>query len=200
MSTRRVAANAGWVDPRKLPKGPNGRALCRRCSTEVPRGRRTFCSDACVHEHSVRSNPGYARRQVNKRDKGVCAVCGLDTEAMKARYWRIRRAIERRNPWRAADRRFDCYSKWHREIDRRMSRWSRVSGFEIDRRGHAWEMDHIKPVSEGGGECGLDNLRTLCIRCHKQATRELAARRSKKDLTTRHLQLNFGFEVDQCPA
>lgn len=39
-----------------------------------------------------------------------------------------------------------------------------------------WEMDHIVPVIEGGGLCGLDGYRTLCIPCHKQATAELAQR------------------------
>ena len=39
-----------------------------------------------------------------------------------------------------------------------------------------WEMDHTIPVSEGGGCCGLDNLRTLCVRCHKTVTARLAAR------------------------
>lgn len=42
--------------------------------------------------------------------------------------------------------------------------------------GPAWEMDHVVPVVEGGGECGLDNLRTLCVPCHRRVTRELRAR------------------------
>jgi 5-methylcytosine-specific restriction protein A len=37
-----------------------------------------------------------------------------------------------------------------------------------------WQADHVIPVVEGGGECGL--LRTLCTPCHKRVTRELAAR------------------------
>jgi len=44
-------------------------------------------------------------------------------------------------------------------------------------RGHLWEMDHIRPVSEGGGLCGLDNLRTLCVPCHRDETADLARRR-----------------------
>ena len=39
-----------------------------------------------------------------------------------------------------------------------------------------WGADHITPVSEGGGECGLDNLRTLCVICHRKATSELNKR------------------------
>ena len=46
-----------------------------------------------------------------------------------------------------------------------------------------WEVDHTIPVVEGGGSCGLDNLRTLCWRCHKGETRKLAARRARKRRT-----------------
>ena len=31
-------------------------------------------------------------------------------------------------------------------------------------------------MSEGGGECGLENYRTLCIPCHKKVTKELLLR------------------------
>jgi len=43
---------------------------------------------------------------------------------------------------------------------------------------HEWQADHIVPVIEGGGSCGLDNLRTLCTDCHRQATAKLAAKRA----------------------
>ena len=36
--------------------------------------------------------------------------------------------------------------------------------------GGLWDADHIIPVKNGGGCCGLDNLRTLCIPCHKNIT------------------------------
>src|SRR5262249_47445533 len=34
------------------------KASCRWCGVKVPKGRRSFCSDACVHEHKLRSDPG----------------------------------------------------------------------------------------------------------------------------------------------
>jgi hypothetical protein len=43
---------------------------------------------------------------------------------------------------------------------------------------HLWEMDHIIPVSEGGGSCGLENLRTLCCPCHRTVTKEFHERRA----------------------
>jgi 5-methylcytosine-specific restriction endonuclease McrA len=41
-----------------------------------------------------------------------------------------------------------------------------------------WEADHIVPVCDGGGVCGLDNYRTLCVRCHKADTARLAGSRA----------------------
>lgn len=39
-----------------------------------------------------------------------------------------------------------------------------------------WQADHIVPVAEGGGQCGLANMRTLCLRCHREATKALMLR------------------------
>jgi 5-methylcytosine-specific restriction protein A len=40
-----------------------------------------------------------------------------------------------------------------------------------------WDADHIVPVIEGGGECDLTNLRTLCLKCHRASTTDLRKRR-----------------------
>ena len=42
--------------------------------------------------------------------------------------------------------------------------------------GDLWQADHIVPVVEGGGECTLDNLRTLCTACHNVETAALRKR------------------------
>ena len=39
-----------------------------------------------------------------------------------------------------------------------------------------WQADHIIPVAEGGGDCGLENLRTLCTPCHLRETENLRSR------------------------
>ena len=64
-----------------LPKGAEGRNLCRWCELEVPKGRLTFCSDFCVEEWRLRTDPGFVREKTLARDKGVCAECGVDTLA-----------------------------------------------------------------------------------------------------------------------
>ena len=65
----------GWVRGQLLPKGPEGRNLCRWCELEVPKGRVTFCSEFCVDEWRLRTNPGYLRERTLQRDKGICAEC-----------------------------------------------------------------------------------------------------------------------------
>ncbi len=140
----------GWVDRKTVPRGPNGRGLCRWCSLEVPARRFTFCSDFCVHEWKLRSQPGYLREQILKRDRGVCAHCGLNALREQIRLKRARGAA------RAA----------------LMQHW----GFNARVRKSLWDADHILPVAEGGGECDLDNIRTLCLLCHSTVTAQLRER------------------------
>jgi len=149
MSTTRKMAG-GRVDRTELPQGPSGRALCRWCAMEVPARRHTFCSAWCVHEWRLRSNPGYLREQVLLRDKGICAACRID--AVHA-FHVLRRA-------RGA-RRLELLARWG------LTRMNRRS---------LWDADHILPVAEGGGECDLANIRTLCLPCHRKATQDLRER------------------------
>ena len=48
--------------------------------------------------------------------------------------------------------------------------------------GSFWQADHIVPVSEGGGECDLSNMRTLCDVCHAAETAALRARLAQRSL------------------
>ena len=160
MSTRRTMPG-GWAALRTLPRGATGRCLCRWCATEVPRRRRTFCSDDCVHQWRLRSDAGYLREQVLKRDRGVCKSCRIDTLVAQGILKRSRGMTRQRllNYW-------DLASYTGRSL---------------------WEADHITPVVEGGGECDLSNLRTLCLRCHRMATLGLRLRRAEARQEARQL-------------
>jgi len=147
----------GHISPSKLARGPNGLPLCRWCDLEIlAKRRRTFCSDYCVHQWRLRTDPSYLREQVFSRDHGLCAVCGIDTVAA----WN---ALKRtRGTARAAG--------------------LRLYGMKsIASRRSLWDADHIRPVAEGGGQCDLDNLRTLCLLCHKDATAHLRKRLRASD-------------------
>ncbi len=150
MSTQRTMPG-GRVDRAALPKGANGRCLCRWCNVEVPPGRLTFCSEWCVEEWKLRSDPGHLRDRVFERDRGVCAVCGLDCMAELRRVKRLRGAARAKAnlEWRGRGRKT------------------------------LWDADHIVPVGEGGGECDLANMRTLCLKCHRLHTAQLRERLRK---------------------
>lgn len=171
--TRRIPAAAGFVDDLSaLPRGPSGRPLCRRCGEETVPPRRTFCSDACVHEWKLRTQPAYQARHVLDRDAGVCALCSLDCLATLTELQELRWGPERRH-W-LADLSADAQLRFVARCDE--------LGLPDHLRGlcrRLWEMDHTVPVVEGGGSCGIDNLRTLCWRCHKSVTAELRKRRAK---------------------
>ena len=142
--------SGGFADRAALEKGQNGRALCRWCNLEVPARRFTFCSDWCVHEWRLRTDPGYLREQVLARDKGICAICRVDC---RAAYFDLKRA-------RGS----------HRQ--KLLARW----GLKRISRRTLWDADHIVPVVEGGGQCDLDNIRSLCLICHRRQTSELRVR------------------------
>lgn len=144
MSTNRRRTGA-WTTP---PKGPSGEPLCRQCRGPVKSPRRTFCSDDCVDEWRLRSDPGYLRGKVFERDKGVCAVCGRDTEALSRELRVLRR---------------ESFIGWRNR--------KRELGIP-DHRSSLWDADHVTPVADGGGECGIEGIRTLCHWCHKTITAE----------------------------
>ena len=132
--------------------GPYGRPLCRWCRMEILAARRrSFCSAYCVHQWRLRSDPGYLRDQVLLRDRGVCALCATDTLAAFRSLQRSRGA-----------RREEALAMWGLS--------------SMGTRRSLWDADHITAVAEGGGQCALENLRTLCLPCHREVTADLHRR------------------------
>lgn len=164
MSTNRISPKAGWVEAKELLRGPNGRALCRNCDAEVPKGRRTFCSEGCVDDWASRHSPTLMRQRVFRRDNGMCALCGIDTtvlgKVLNMEWQRIKRA--------------------HTEQQRRERAEFRQRYRWFFRRRTYWDADHIVPVVEGGGECTLANIRTLCVPCHQRVTKQQARDRASR--------------------
>jgi 5-methylcytosine-specific restriction endonuclease McrA len=103
-----------------------------------------------VEEWRLRTDPGYVREKVLERDRGVCATCGIDCLDAERRLRRLR-----------GPARLKMFLDW---------------GLRAGSRRSLWDADHILPVVEGGGECDLDNIRTLCLKCHRAATAALRQR------------------------
>ena len=57
--------------------------LCVECGAELTGRRRRWCSDECVDAYRIRSDEGYLRLMVHRRDQGVCALCDLDCDELK---------------------------------------------------------------------------------------------------------------------
>lgn len=72
----------------KIPQQKE-KGKCRWCQSDVPKGRRSWCSDACVEEALIRTSSAHARRRVEERDKGVCACCSTDTREIENTFRRL---------------------------------------------------------------------------------------------------------------
>lgn len=142
----------------------DGNRLCSRCLAPIGGRRRRWCSEGCVTDAMVRCN-SQVDIFVFRRDRGVCAVCKVDVESLRKTFHRVIRSIK--NP-------LDRGNVERNEIAKRLI----DLGFSRISLKRWWEVDHVVPVIEGGGFCGLDGLRTLCLVCHRKATAELAARRA----------------------
>lgn len=117
------------------------------------------------------------RLKVWERDHGVCARCGLDTHALNREIAALRSAISFRTASIAE------LQAAHQQTQDLLARhrfprtWTSMHG-GVAR--SLWEADHIVPVKDGGGACGLENYRTLCWPCHVIVTGEWKRARSKR--------------------
>lgn len=149
-----------------MQRGPTGRFCCRWCGEELPRNRQSYCTNEHYHLFLEHNDAQYQRRKVWLRDQGVCALCATDTTSPEY----LRQLGE--------------YHEWRQSLLTPPAGKRRIDHIYLSK----WEMDHIVPVVEGGGQCGLDNLRTLCIPCHRKVTRELRARLAGKGVADPSLQ------------
>ena len=131
-----------------------------------------FCKPDCFKKYQVKTSGVAARRALFKRELGVCVTCGLDCTALIRRL----QAIERGSKgWR--DRRRTTLRLHYSDFMQRAGVKAVDALIERATAGRAWQADHVIPVYAGGGQCGVDNLRTLCTACHQGVTRGQAKER-----------------------
>jgi 5-methylcytosine-specific restriction protein A len=148
---KRYIETTGWIDYKNMPLNEDGYRSCRYCGMSITcKRRKTFCSAVCVDEYLLRSNNRYLRKKVFSRDKGVCSLCNIDTKQI---------ALE-----------ILCHDVGSDERNNILKKYDISQKRKIKKRMGVWDADHIISVKNGGGQCGLDNLRTLCIKCHKNIT------------------------------
>jgi 5-methylcytosine-specific restriction endonuclease McrA len=136
----------------------------------MPKRYRAWCSEECRIDKMVRAG-WHVRFHVWERDEGVCAKCRADAGYTERVIWHLARA---------RGFRFDGESYFPpdresalriREAWGRWRNWSETTSL--------WEADHVVPVAEGGGGCGLEGYRTLCRPCHREETAALRRRLSR---------------------
>ena len=157
--------------PRKIPKPPfddehrrRNKAgeppCCRWCGADVRRPRRSWCSDACVAAYHA-TWPAVMRDACLKRDANTCQLCGFCAD--------LYHGPQPPGCWSSA-----LLSSY---VSGGADWWRLTSEHWRDRL--ALEADHVVPLAEDGPNT-LDNLRALCVPCHKGETRSLAARRAQR--------------------
>lgn len=155
---------------------------CTWCGAKLPRHRTSWCSDECVHEFRIRYHASYIRHRVFERDKGVCAMCGNDSHYWLRFYHKIQDYVYN-GRWKTdvcQDWRTHKRNKRGRKNRRKMERRAKGSNWAPIHEYSQWEADHIVPVVEGGSSLGLENIRTLCLKCHKRETANLAGKRARR--------------------
>ena len=118
----------------------------------------TYCSRECTEEGRLRrGKSSQIRQQLFALERGICCLCGIDAYAFFLRVKSLQPA-ERLNAL--------CNTNW--KLPKNMHALERL--LHSPKEGDFWQADHIIPVVEGGGDCSLDNLRTLCTPCHQNET------------------------------
>ena len=171
-----------WKNLPPFRKDKHGFYLCRLCRRPCAEDSRQWCSEECLRNFLTLSNSAFVRAQLFERDGGVCAECGVNGAQMNDALARLKDDLLHPmlmsiHPMIVTTLRAEGWKNV-----RLRGRGSYADAVEFT---SCWEADHVQSVAEGGGQCGLENYRTLCFVCHKQASarqaKERAAmRRSKK--------------------
>ncbi|XP_010258160.1 PREDICTED: DNA annealing helicase and endonuclease ZRANB3 isoform X2 [Nelumbo nucifera] len=151
-----------------------GEPLCKLCQTpckgqlaKIPEFfEDLFCNMECFEEYRIRTSRRSLREALFQLEHGICTLCKLDCHKL----------VERIRPLSVA-RRMEYIEKEAPKIARHKNLFDKLVSQPID--GNSWHADHIVPVYQGGGECRLDNMRTLCVACHFEVT---AAQRAERCL------------------
>ncbi|KAK2655549.1 hypothetical protein Ddye_008601 [Dipteronia dyeriana] len=145
-----------------------------------------FCNLECYEEYRIRTSGRYLRQELFQIEHGVCTSCQLDCHKLVKHIKPL--SLERRR-------------KYIEEVAPKVaSRKNFLEKLVNDpTEGNAWHADHIIPVYRGGGECRLENMRTLCVACHYEVTvAQCAERRSTRLKAMKQLKVIMkGLRNDQ---
>uniref|UniRef100_A0A3Q0SW81 Zinc finger RANBP2-type containing 3 n=1 Tax=Amphilophus citrinellus TaxID=61819 RepID=A0A3Q0SW81_AMPCI len=136
------------------------------CSTTGGAWDTRFCSHRCQEEFQLRSSQTYMRSQVLEAEHGICQHCGLHAHDL---FIKVRDAPP-------SQRKEMLENTWLTQLS--LKQLNEMIRAPVE--GDFWQVDHIRPVYGGGGQCSLDNLQTLCTVCHKARTAQQAKEWSQR--------------------
>ncbi|CAA7026960.1 unnamed protein product [Microthlaspi erraticum] len=116
-----------------------------------------FCDLACYENYRTRTSSRYIRQELFQIEHGICTNCKLDCHQLATRLRPL--PLEKRREY---------INKVAPELFARKNLLETLVNDPTE--GNAWHADHIIPVYRGGGECRLENMRTLCVACHADVT------------------------------
>ncbi|XP_077406643.1 DNA annealing helicase and endonuclease ZRANB3 isoform X2 [Vanacampus margaritifer] len=124
-----------------------------------------FCSYTCQEEFQLRSSQTFMRSRVLEAEHGICQHCGLHAHEL---FVKVRDAPP-------SQRKEMLDNTWLAQLS--LKQLNEMIRAPVE--GDFWQVDHIRPVYSGGGQCSLDNLQTLCTVCHRARTAQQAKERSR---------------------
>ncbi|RLN33318.1 DNA annealing helicase and endonuclease ZRANB3 [Panicum miliaceum] len=165
---RQVVLRNGTTKERQYTQGwtIDGEPLCKLCQG-LCNGKLAkspeyfedlFCGLACFQEYRLRTSGRALRQALFQLERGKCCQCKLDCCKL----------VKHIKPL-PMEKREEYIQKAAPNIASRKKLLDKLVREPTD--GNAWHADHIIPVYKGGGECKLENMRTLCVACHYEVTR-----------------------------
>ncbi|XP_077223545.1 SNF2 domain-containing protein / helicase domain-containing protein / HNH endonuclease domain-containing protein isoform X3 [Tasmannia lanceolata] len=148
-----------------------------------------FCNLSCFEEYRIRTSRRSLREALLQIEQGVCTRCELDCHKL----------VQCIRPLSVARRR-EHIEKAAPKVASHKNLLDKLVYEPVE--GNAWHADHIVPVYRGGGECRLENMRTLCVACHSEVTaaqrgeRQLAKMKAKEQLKVIMKELKDGSSTE----
>ncbi|RCV13837.1 hypothetical protein SETIT_2G378100v2 [Setaria italica] len=157
-TTKERQYTQGWtIDDEPLCKLCQG--LCNGKLSKSPEYfEDLFCGLACFQEYRLRTSGRALRQALFQIERGKCSQCKLDCCKL----------VKHIKPL-PMEKREEYIRKAAPNIASRKKLLDKLVREPTD--GNAWHADHIIPVYKGGGECKVENMRTLCVACHYEVTR-----------------------------
>ncbi|KAK2970334.1 hypothetical protein RJ640_003302 [Escallonia rubra] len=136
-----------------------------------------FCALSCYEEYRSRTSNRFLREGLFQIEHGICSICKLDCHKL----------VQHIRPL-PSEKREEYIKNLEPKLAKRRKLLDRLVRDPTE--SNSWHADHIVPVYQGGGECRLENMRTLCVACHADVTAaQCAERRSTRAKAMKQLKV-----------